>query len=153
MWGAPRWDLEHRQLLGLGDASTEVEWPWPARTVGGSVPSAGWFSFWGGEGGPGPRLTTPVKTTETLRCEMRARVKLDVKFLRESAGLEWVWCGFGGFVLVFLIFLPLALSFRRVAKALHSVRRMMWIPDSVKTGPLISPALSAKEASSKGFCI
>lgn len=30
---------------------------------------------------------------------------------------------------------------------------MMWIPDSVKTGPLISPALSAKEASSKGFCI
>lgn len=37
--------------------------------------------------------------------------------------------------------------------ALHSVRRMMWIPDSVNTGPLISPALSANEASSKGFCI
>lgn len=35
----------------------------------------------------------------------------------------------------------------------HSVRRMMWMPESVKTGPLISPVRSAKEASSKGFCI
>lgn len=37
---------------------------------------------------------------------MRARAKLDVKFLRESAGLEWVWCGFGVFVLVFFPFFP-----------------------------------------------
>lgn len=35
----------------------------------------------------------------------------------------------------------------------HSVRRMMWMPESVNTGPLISPARSAKEASSNGFCI
>lgn len=33
------------------------------------------------------------------------------------------------------------------------VRRMMWTPESVKTGPLMSPTLRAKEASSKGFCI
>lgn len=35
----------------------------------------------------------------------------------------------------------------------HSVRRMMWMPESVNTGPLISPVRSAKEASSNGFCI
>lgn len=35
----------------------------------------------------------------------------------------------------------------------HPVRRMMWTPESVKTGPLMSPTLRAKEASSKGFCI
>lgn len=33
------------------------------------------------------------------------------------------------------------------------VRKMMWTPESVKTGPLMSPTLRAKEASSNGFCI
>jgi len=75
--------------------------------------------------------------------------------------LDWIWSSLGRVqgwsrfrvFCLFVSFLPLALSCLRVAKALHSVRRMMWIPDSVKTGPLISPALSANEASSKGFCI
>lgn len=35
----------------------------------------------------------------------------------------------------------------------HSVRRIMWMPESVNTGPLISPVRRAKEASSNGFCI
>lgn len=79
-------------------------------------------------------------------------VTVEMKFLWESAGLEEV-------VLVGGVSVPLPSS--PLARpppasrhqALHSVRRMMWIPDSVNTGPLISPALSAKEASSKGFCI
>ena len=40
-----------------------------------------------------------------------------------------------------------------VASSVQPVRRMMWTPDSVKTGPLMSPTLRAKEASSNGFCI
>lgn len=78
-------------------------------------------------------------------------VKPEMKFLWESAGLEAVvfLVGFG--CLSFSSPSPSSPASRH--KALHSVRRMMWIPDSVNTGPLISPALSAKEASSKGFCI
>lgn len=35
----------------------------------------------------------------------------------------------------------------------YAVLRIIWMPDSVKTGSLISPIGSLNEASSKGFCI
>lgn len=40
-----------------------------------------------------------------------------------------------------------------VSPPFQPVRRMTWTPESVNTGPLMSPTFSAKEASSKGFCI
>lgn len=45
------------------------------------------------------------------------------------------------------------LNLQETQKGTQAVRKMMWTPDSVRTGSLISPTFKEKAASSNGFCM
>ena len=73
------------------------------------------------------------------RCQ---RLSITVKSnLRDKFNLGYLWNT------------PLVYDFHHPLRSPQAVLRMMCMPDSVKTGSLIWPTSSLKEASSKGFCI